>query len=377
MATPAANSTLAGIQQKVRRLTRSPSEAQLTDLDLNNYINTFVLYDFPEQLRTYNLRIPFTFVCNPFQDVYDTDLYPTGIGTFATTNPLYNFQNLYLTVHPPVYIAGFQSFYTQSREQFFSIYPLVNSILSIGAIGDGSTTTFSGVISTPNGAPILINSNLVNQQVSTLLQNNVLFSSIDTNNNGLSLIDVPVIDTLTGNPTTIGNLYTPSTVPDLPPITVLSNNNVNYVTGAFTITFPAAPASGVAINSQTVPQIVSRPQAMLFFDNQFTLRPVPDQPYRINFEVYARPTALIATNQSPQLEEWWQYIAYGSAKKILEDRLDIDSVALILPEFKEQEALCLRRTIVQLTNERVATIYTEQTIMGPNNSGWGWGGGAF
>lgn len=374
---PNPDSTLAAIRQKVRRLTRSPSEAQLTTTDLDNYINTFVVYDFPEQLRTYNLRIPFTFICNPFQDVYDTDLYPTGSGTFATTNPLYNFQNLYLTIHPPVYIAGFQSFYTQSREQFFSIYPLVNSIISIGAVGDGLTTTFSGVISTPTGAPILINNNLVNQQVATLLQNNVLFSSIDTNNNGLSLVDVPVIDTLTGNPTTIGNLFTPSNIPALPPTVVDTNNNVNYVTGAFTITFPAAPATGVAINSQTVPQVVSRPQALLFYDNQFTLRPVPDQPYRINFEVYARPTALLAVNQSPQLEEWWQYISYGSAKKILEDRLDMDSVALILPEFKEQEALCLRRTIVQLTNERVATIYTEQTTYGPNQSGWGWGGGNF
>jgi len=49
------SSNLQTIQQKVRRLTRSPSEAQLTDAQLNQYINTFVLYDFPEQIRTFNL----------------------------------------------------------------------------------------------------------------------------------------------------------------------------------------------------------------------------------------------------------------------------------------------------------------------------------
>ena len=36
------------IRTKVRRLTRSLSPAQLTDAQIDEYINTFVLYDFPE-----------------------------------------------------------------------------------------------------------------------------------------------------------------------------------------------------------------------------------------------------------------------------------------------------------------------------------------
>ena len=53
MSTPIDNdlSTLAQIQTKVRRLTRSISEQQLSTTELNNYINTSVLYDFPEHLR--------------------------------------------------------------------------------------------------------------------------------------------------------------------------------------------------------------------------------------------------------------------------------------------------------------------------------------
>ena len=84
-------STLQAIQTKVRRLTRKPSTAQISDTDLQNYINTFVVYDFPEQLRTFNLRKTFTFFTNPLQDVYITD------STLPQTNPLYNFQNIYLT----------------------------------------------------------------------------------------------------------------------------------------------------------------------------------------------------------------------------------------------------------------------------------------
>ena len=42
---PAPTSTLQTIRTKVRRLTRTPSTAQLSDDDLDQYINTFVVYD--------------------------------------------------------------------------------------------------------------------------------------------------------------------------------------------------------------------------------------------------------------------------------------------------------------------------------------------
>lgn len=362
--------TLAAIEQKVRRLTRSPSNAQLTTLDLENYINTFVVYDFPEHLRMFNQRQTFSFVCNPYQERYPTDEISFA---GATSNPLYDFQNRYLTVHPPLYVAGFQSFYTQSREQFYGIYPNVNSISQV-ATGDNSTVSFTGTIVNQQGA-ILIPGQIV--PVTSLLPFNVLFSSVDNTGQGVAMQDVPVVNPVNGNTYPIGNLYVPGSLPTVPPITVDPSNNVNYITGVFTVTFPIAPASGVAINTQTVPTQVSMPQAMLFYADTFFLRPVPDQPYTINFEVYVRPTYLMETSESPALNEWWQYIAYGAAKKIFEDRMDLESVQMIMPEFKKQEALCLRRTIVQYTNERTATIYTEQTSFGPNWGGWGFGGGNF
>lgn len=352
--------TLQAIQNKVRRLTRSPSAAQLTDSDLQNYINTFIVYDFPEILRTFKLRQQFTFVCNPFQDTYVTDT------TLNIDNDLYNFQNIYLAVHTPVYIAGFPAFYTQSREQFFNIYPMINNILQ-AAVGDGSTLTFTGVI-TNNTGP---STPAVQNQSTVLLQNNVTFSSIDIFGNGLALVDVPVVDGATGNPSINGNLYVPGQQPSTLPVFLDPSNNINYVTGEFVISFPSAPAAGQVINSQTVPSVTALPQSLLFYQNQFTLRPVPDQPYRINFEVDIRPTALLDLNQSPQLEEWWQYIAYGAAKKIFEDRMEMESVQLIMPEFNRQERLCLRRTLVQYANERTATIYTEAS---GSANGWGWWG---
>ena len=351
MPTPAPDinlSALANIRIKVRRLTRSLSPLQLTDIEIDNYINNFVLYDFPQHLRLFDMHKTLSFYTQPNVDVYETN-------TTDPNNPLYNFNNAIVSINPPVYCAGFLLSYSQSREQFFSIYPRINSIQSIGTTGDGITTNFIGVINTQSN---IVPPN-VSQQVG-LLQRNVLFDSVDANGNGLSLVDVPVTNWT-------GNLIVPND-------TATIRGTINYVTGAFNITFPTAPAAGATINSQTVPYVPSRPQSILFYDNKFTLRPVPDQPYKIDMEVYQRPSYLLA-GDTPEISQWWQVIAYGAAKKVFQDRMDLDSVALIEPEYREQMRLVLRKTIMQNTNERVATIYTEQLNFGPNGNGFGWGGG--
>jgi len=347
------DSTLTAIQNKVRRLTRSPTEAQLSTADLNQYINTSVLYDFPEHLRLFDLRDTFTFYTQPNIDTYST--VPVGGNV---NDPFYNFKNKYISIHEPAYIAGYPALFSQSRQQFFGIYPIVNSIASTGLTGDGVTTTFSGNVNQANNTfpPF------PNFQNNPILQNQVLFSSIDVNNNALAMYDLPLSSV-------IGNLIPfdgpPNTIPDL-------NNFINYITGEFTVTFPTAPATGVAINSETVPYVAALPQAICYYDNTFILRPVPDQSYRVNLEVYIRPTEILA-GQSPDIEQWWQYIAYLASKKIFEDRMDLDSVQLIMPELKVQETLVLRKTIVTYTKERTATIYTESTGVGSSSYGWGWG----
>jgi hypothetical protein len=359
---PAPASTLTAIENKVRKLTRTPTAAQMSTADIDEYINTFIVYDMPEHLRQFNLHRQFTFYANPYQDTYETSA--------VATNPLFNFKNAVISVNGPVYIGGYQSFFSQSREQFFGIYPKVNSIASTGFVGDGVTVapTFTGNV----------NTNLIGTSGNgyVLLQNEVLFSTVSTTNAGLALVDVPVVDAATGNPTSNGNLYVPGLQPAIPPVAVTPANTINYVTGVYKITFPAGSIIklGAPINSQTVPQVCTIPQALLYFDGKFTLRPVPDQPYRVNFEVFVRPTFLAGIGESPELEEWWQYIAYGAAKKIFEDRMDLESVQNIMPEFKKQELLCLRRTIVQNTNDRTSTIYTEQ--VGVTSGGWGWGSGS-
>jgi hypothetical protein len=390
--TLAPGNTLTAIQQKVRRLTRSPSEQILTTDDLNNYINTCVLYDFPAHLRTFQLRQPFTFTCNPLQDTYYTDIQSFGGATNAGLNQLYNFQNLYLAIHKPVFVAGYETSYTQDRAEFYANYPINQFIQNIGVTGNGVQTRFSGTIQFGG-----TNNSIISNASLSLLKRNVLFSSVDLNGNGLAMIDIPCLDFTTGVETIYGNLYISGqqpTTPAAPPVglgpvqpplikspyltstqPVDLNNYINYQTGQFVVTFPSAPAQGQQINSQTVPTIPSRPFMMMYYNNTITLRPVPDQPYVINFEVDARPTQLFQQNSVPQLEELWQFLSYLCAKKIFEDRMDMESVAMILPELQAQENMCLRRTLVQLANTRTETIYVGNTGDGNTfNQGWGYGG---
>jgi len=330
---------LDSIRAKIRRLTRSPSEAQITTPQIDDYINIFISYDFPEHIRLFSLRTKLTFFTSPYVDSY-------GNNVDNEHDPLYNFKNIYTGIYPPVYIDGYNINLCMSENEFYGLYPKINHVASIGTTGNGVLTNFTGTLSTK-----------------PILQGMVTFTSIDANNQACTLIDDPETDA-DGRPLQTGLIIEPND-------TTVVLGAINYVTGGYDITFATAPANGAAIYSHTFPYSPSRPNLMLYYGNTFVMRPVPDKAYRVTVEAQIRPTALLAGAAIPELEQWSQYIAYGASKKIFEDRMDMESVQMITPEFKEQERLCLRRTIVQQSSERVKTIYSNQTDSNYtwNNSG--------
>ena len=48
--------TLADIRLKVRRVTKSPSANQITNAEIDDYVNDFYQQDFPAHLKTWNLK---------------------------------------------------------------------------------------------------------------------------------------------------------------------------------------------------------------------------------------------------------------------------------------------------------------------------------
>ena len=264
------------------------------------------------QAKLFSLNTTFKFYTEPYIDTYENN-------ETDSTNSFYNFNNIYSSLHAPAYIAGCGAYFTLSEQEFYGMYPKEQSIVSV-ATGNGSTTAYSGTLSS-----------------TPILRNNVLFSSINASNAGLKAYD-------NGSGTLTGD--------------VTGTATIDYITGAYSLTFTSAPASGKDVYAQTIPYTQSTPQAILYHNNKVILRPVPDKVYQVEISAYMRPTYLLSSTSVPEIASWWQYIAYGAAKKIFEDRMDMDSVSLILPEFDKQERLMLRRTIVQQSDQRVATIYS-------------------
>jgi hypothetical protein len=160
----------------------------------------------------------------------------------------------------------------------------------------------------------------------------------------------------------------------------LAGGAIDYDTGAITgLTFTGVIPAGESIQIQYNPVPLSIPLSILFYQNQFVLRPVPDRGYTIDVSVYRQPTQALMTAGAnlgtPELNEWWELIATGAAKKIYEDRLDFDGVALMEKMLQEKYQLAYTRTYAQLGKQRMNTIFAEQNTIN-YGAGWGFGGGA-
>lgn len=341
------DSSLAAIRKKVRKLTRSVSEQLLPTADIDSAINTFLLYDLPEHVHLFDLRKVFKFYTSPNVDTYSTN-------TQDPNNPMYDFKNMIPSSGDPAYVSGYRAYFSQSRDGFFATWPFIYQKMRI-ANGDGAATNFSGTVT---NKPVLAH--------------DLLFTSIDANGLGIGMTGVAVLDPVSGRQTQFCNLYPiQGPIPSTNPTVLDATNNINVVTGVYNVTFTAIPAANKPIHVQSVPYAASRPISMLFFDNTFTLRPVPDDVYEIKIESYTLPTEILNSNAHLDINAWWQYVAYGAAKKILEDRNDLETVQLQMAEFKEQEALVLRKTLVQQGDDRASTIYSQQSSLS-GAPGWWW-----
>lgn len=306
--------TLADIRLKVRRVTKSPSANQITNAEIDDYVNTFYLYDFPEHLRLINLKETYTFITQPDIDIYN-----------FTPNTI-------VSIEPPAYVGGNEIQFFQSREEFFTIYPEIqrNEIL---ATGDGTAGPYTGTIT-----------------ATPIKQNRVLISTVDVAGNALSAQDT-VAGTFAGN--------------------VVAGSTINYTTGAIAaLTWTANIAAGTDIMVQSVNYQSGRPQAALFYDDTIQLSPVPDQGYEFVMNAYVTPTALVNAVDEPELREWWQLLALGASLKIFGDRLDMESYAKTKILFDEQKRLVERRTLKQISTSRASTIYTDDfNFVGPYRTG--------
>lgn len=294
--------TLTDIRSKVRNVTGRYSSDQLSDTDLDAIINNWYQYNLPENLRLINLKVNYSFNLQPNVAVYPFN------------------RNMYFTVEPPAYLAGYQIQFFQDQQSFYEYNPQIRSRQSL-SVGTGVAGPYFGNISS---VPIQLNS--------------VFISTIDIVGNSLVAQD-------NGAGVLIGDVVA---------------GTVNYQTGAIAnLTWTSPVGIGQTIWVQSVNYSIGRPFAVLFFNDQFTFSQWPDIAYPFQIQAYIRPTALAAGPDAPQLNEWWELLAYGAALKILGDALDMEAYAKVQILYDQQLRLAERRTLKQLSTQRARTIFSD------------------
>ena len=284
---------LNNIRLKMRNITGMPSTDQLTDDSADAYINDYLVYTMPHELK---VQIQTNFL--------DFKTIP-GVNVYA-------FPGAFLTDAPGAYADGFPLIFYQDPDIFYQDWPQQYGVDSV-ATGDGITTTFTG---TTQGFPIIIGTYFITDSIQVL------------QDNGLGQL-VP------DNALSAGGFGT-----------------INYVTGAFSATFATAPAATLTIYDKYQAYQGNRPQGCMFFENEFTLMPVPDQVYQIRMQGFILPATLLDDNDIPAQPEWGPLIAYGGALELFSDRGDTDAYNKYYPMLKRQENVALSRTIQEYTNQQ-------------------------
>lgn len=363
--------TLADIILKVRKLTGAGTPFELTDAQIIDYINSFYLYDLPAQFRSLKLKDRYT-----FNTVRGIDIYPFDSEHYTTVEmPCYCMKRIIPLYQQPWGNTGFwgsssnwqfQQNLTQGNGGAGPYTGTLNNVPVVRSYNNNPmvTTTLAPTAPFPTGVPPLFPQANISRVQNILITANVALGNT-----------LNVTDDGAGN--LIGNVDT----------TV--SNTINYDTGTINLTFSAAVPGGQNIQVMYSPTVMSIPLSILFFQNQFTLRPVPDQGYTIELIAYRQPSQVLlgsmdpnnpVTTGVPELKEWWELLAAGAAKKFFEDQQDLNSIQVMDKMLFERYAVAEARTYAQIgSKQRIATIYADQMNMGYGNNfngGFGFGSGA-
>lgn len=340
-----------------RDLTGSHNSFQVTDTQIVSNMHSFYSYDLPAKFRSLKLKDIYTFNTIEGQDVYPFN------------------SELYITVNQPCYCAKRELRFFTDPWNFYGVNYNWQQYTNF-ASGDNTVGPYSGfttaypIIGSVNNDPgpesqrnlyfpqgrvqnILITANVIGPNGVGQTQN-------VTDDGQGNLIQIFQTSNSTNQKYgwTYYRQYASST-PDIP-----GNATINYATGEITgLQFAQAIPAGTPIQIQYNPKKFSIPLAIMFYQNQFTLAPVPDKGYTIELTCYRQPIqALIAADLSgnPELSEWWEILAVGASKKIFERRLDSDGIMLMDKMLAERYDIIETRTYAQIGQQRINTIYTDQ-----------------
>jgi hypothetical protein len=297
--------TLSEIRQKVRQVTGRYSPQEMSNDELDEYINKYFQYTFPAELKLERIHTYYEFLTVANQQTYTL---PTG----------------YVNFEPPATIDNLSLLWYQDPASYFENNPQNVARQTIGT-GDGVTVAFTAIA---GNFPILPASAVVTDDTEVFQDTDTDFSSS------------PV--TITGS---LGG-----------------SASLNYETGALSVTFNTAPADGQNIYFSYIQFQAGRPTAVLLYNNVFTFFTVPDTAYRFRAKAYTNvmvttaagvsATEFVNATDRPLLDEWGPCISYGASRDIHADKGEMDAYSDVTALYKEQLAYVLKRTNQNLLNTR-------------------------
>lgn len=323
------------MRNTLRRMTARYTQSQMTDTQMDRYLNLAYTLHFPEQFKNLKLTKPLVFLTTPNVDTYQF-VYQNGLTVAPNGDPVPG----NITVNPPVYCQGYILRYYQDKSTFYNRWPNLSVNQQIAVGGLAANTAYVGTIpSTPfYRAQLDIFGNVT--------EAGVVISAFDDTGYTYSLTDIPVAGSNTGNlvegdQTVVGS--------------------VNYLTGAYTFTpsnSAVIPATA-NIYAAVVPYQASRPVDVLFYNQQIVFRPCPMQVYQVEFQISQQPMDMIADSDAPELDEWYLFICAIAAKLIYTDFPDPDGLSYLMPIYQDQLQMAQRRSLRQLGTQRAATIFSQ------------------
>lgn len=372
----------------VRRLVKTPSNVVLTDALIIDYINRFWILDVDARIQLFDMKTKYGFWTSPGVTSYNMPYY--GINQFQTQvesgGPTIGSYPVYQGFMDPAYCNGIQvPFYTQ-RDAFYKVWTPYIQTLNVAASGDGSDTYTlqlpffpairghidpTGIIASGATIDPIVGNQLGNQGVTPLPNGNPPLTSLypgvtitaqSANNTTLVVTDSGQFSSSDIN---VGWLQTNS---QATPQVIQAAGQVNYNTGAVTVTFSEAIPVGNSIQANCYFYESGIPRAVLFYDNVITVQPPPNISYYVEMDAYLSPAAFLNSGAALQFGYMSEYLARGAARKILSDTGDVEQFSFYEPLFKEQETLVWKRSQRQFTATRTGTIFSDLQSQNTTNA---------
>jgi len=407
---------LSSIITYVRRIIKSPSDSDISDSLIIDYINRFWTNDVDARIQLFDLKTKYQFLTTPGVDQYNMPLYSIQTESPGNLPQSISYYPVYQGFFGPCFVNGIEiPFYTQ-RSQFNNIWP--NYVQLNVQVGTGNGTSgpytlpfpflpgntspinnpisaciirghidIAGIIAlnnvipatVPQDPPVVGNSGSTIPQVpTTSVIPSVYFTTTGADGQNITVCDSGQF--LTGA-TNYGLLMEPRNPPfgNLPltntpaptPFYTTTQNTINYFTGvAQNVYFPIAIPDGMPINGLCYYYQMGIPRSVLYYNNVLSFRAPPNTQYLVEIDGYLTPAAYLQSSDAIQYAYMSEYIARGSARKILSDTGDMEQLQFYEPFFREQEMLVWKRSQRQFTSTRTQTIYSSSMF---GQTGWGIG----